>query len=166
MTRSLIFVTEGCRLAQSPTAQRVKELVKDPIENAGYILWDVRFVKEGASWYLRIFIDKDGGVGIDDCTDVSHLIDPIIDEADPINVQYCLEVCSPGLERELCEPWHFERFKGQEVTVKLIRPRDGKREFKGTLVSYDGNVTVGIDGQPMTFSKNEIVNVRLCDADF
>ena len=152
-------------MAQSPTAKRVAELIKGPVENAGYMLWDVRFVKEGASWYLRVFIDKDGGIGIDDCTDVSHLIDPIIDEADPINVQYYLEVCSPGLERELTEPWHFERFRGKCVTVKLIRPYNGRREFKGTLVSYDGGVTLQTKEGNVTFAKSELVNVRLCDAD-
>ena len=145
-------------MAQSPTAKRVAELIKGPVENAGYMLWDVRFVKEGASWYLRVFIDKDGGIGIDDCTDVSHLIDPI-------NVQYYLEVCSPGLERELTEPWHFERFRGQCVTVKLIRPYNGRREFKGTLVSYDGGVTLQTKEGNVTFAKSELVNVRLCDAD-
>lgn len=101
-------------------------------------------------------------MGIDDCTDVSRLIDPIIDEADPISVPYYLEVCSPGLERELCEPKHFMKFIGSEVTVKLIRPRDGKKEFKGVLTAYDGSVT--LDGS-INFQKNEISAVRLCDAD-
>ena len=85
-------------MAKNPTAVKVTGLIKEAIENLGLMLWDVKFVKEGTSWYLRVFIDKDGGVDINDCTDVSRLIDPIIDEADPINVSYYLEVCSPGLE--------------------------------------------------------------------
>ena len=75
-------------MAKNPTAVKVTGLIKEAIENLGLMLWDVKFVKEGTSWYLRVFIDKDGGVDINDCTDVSRLIDPIIDEADPINVSY------------------------------------------------------------------------------
>lgn len=153
-------------MAQTPTAAKVTALIKEPIQNAGYLLWDVRFVKEGASWYLRVYIDKDEGINITDCVDVTHLIDPIIDDADPINVSYCLEVCSPGLERELTEQWHFERYIGSKVTVKLIRPKDGQKEFTGTLKAFDGSVTLLIAETEMCFSKSEIVNVRLMDADF
>ncbi len=153
-------------LAQTPTAARVAELIKDAVAEQGLILWDVRFVKEGASWYLRVFIDKDGGVDINDCTDVSRIIDPIIDEADPINVSYYLEVCSPGVERDLTEPWHFERYIGQAVKVKLIRQKDGKREFFGTLKHYDGGVTVSCDGNDIYFSKQELVSVKLNDLNF
>ncbi len=150
-------------MAQSPTVQKVTALIKEPVEALGYTLWDVKFVKEGASWYLRIFIDKEEGIGIDDCTEVSHLIDPIIDEADPINVGYYLEVCSPGLERELSEGWHFEKYIGADVLIKLIRPKDGKRDFCGKLLAYDGGVNVQIDGSEVYFAKNELVNVRLDD---
>ena len=150
-------------MAQSPTVVKVTALIKEPIENLGYCLWDVKFVKEGASWYLRVFIDKEGGIGIDDCTTVSHLIDPIIDEADPINVGYYLEVCSPGLERELSEPMHFEKYIGANVLIKLIRPKDGKREFNGKLLSYDGGVKVLCNEEELYFAKNELVNVRLDD---
>ena len=155
----------GIILAKNPTAVKVAGLIKDLIEEQGLTLWDVKFVKEGASWYLRVLIDKDGGVDINDCTDVSRLIDPVIDEADPINVSYYLEVCSPGLERELTEPWHFEKYKGQPVKVKLIRPRDGKREFAGTLVSYDGGVTIKCDETEIAFEKQELVSVKLDDAE-
>ena len=85
-------------------ADRVFNLIKDTVETQNVRLWDVRFVKEGASYYLRVFIDNDAGINIDDCTNVSHAIDPIIDEADPIDKSYYLEVCSPGLERELTRP--------------------------------------------------------------
>lgn len=149
----------------NPTAAKVAGLVKEAVESQGVMLWDVKFLKEGASWYLRIFIDKDEGVDINDCTNVSRLIDPIIDEADPINVSYCLEVCSPGLERELSEPWHYEKYIGQPVKVKLIRPRDNQREFQGKLLSYDGSVTIECDGIKFNFLKNELVFVKLDDLD-
>ncbi len=150
-------------MALNPTAAKVTALIKQPVESLGYCLWDVKFVKEGASWYLRIFIDKDEGIGIDDCTDVSHLVDPIIDEADPINVSYYLEVCSPGLERELTEEWHFEKYIGADVLVKLIRPKDGNREFSGKLLAFDGGVKIQSNDTELYFAKNELVNVRLDD---
>ena len=153
-------------MAQSQTAAKVAALIKEPVESLGLELWDVRFVKEGASWYLRVFIDRNGGISIDDCTEVSRLIDPIIDDADPINVSYFLEVCSPGLERELTETEHFNKYIGADVKVRLIRPRDGKKEFSGKLISYNGGVTVLCGDEEMSFAKNEIVNVRLDDADF
>lgn len=153
-------------MAQNPTAAKVAALIKEPIESLGLRLWTVKFIKEGASWYLRVYIDSDEGIGIDQCVEVSHLIDPIIDEADPIAVGYCLEVCSPGLERELNEDWHYEKYIGADVKVKLIRPRDNKREFEGTLVKYDGGVTVLCDGEELSFTKSELVSVRLNDAEF
>ena len=153
-------------MAKNPTAVKVTGLIKEAIENLGLMLWDVKFVKEGTSWYLRVFIDKDGGVDINDCTDISRLIDPIIDEADPINVSYYLEVCSPGLERELTEDWHFEKYKGEKVLIKLIRPRDNKREFKGVLLSNGDGVTVQCDGEEITFDSKDLVYVKLDDADF
>ena len=153
-------------MAKNPTAVKVTGLIKEAIENLGLMLWDVKFVKEGTSWYLRVFIDKDGGVDINDCTDVSRLIDPIIDEADPINVSYYLEVCSPGLERELTEDWHFEKYKGEKVSIKLIRPRDNKREFKGVLLSNGDGVTVQCDGEEITFDSKDLVYVKLDDAGF
>ena len=151
-------------MAQNPTALKVQGLIKEAIEGIGLQLWDVRFVKEGASWYLRVYIDKENGVDINDCTDVSRLIDPIIDEADPINVSYYLEVCSPGLERELTEHWHYEKYIGADVKIKLIRPKDGQREFSGRLKSYDGGVTIECDGAEQSFAKSELVYVKLDDA--
>ena len=153
-------------MAKNLTAVKVAGLIKDSIEGMGLQLWDVKFQKEGTSWYLRVFIDKDGGVDINDCTDVSRLIDPILDEADPINVSYYLEVCSPGLERELTERWHFEKYKGEKVMLKLIRPRDNKREFKGVLLSNENGVIVEIDGEEITFDTKELVYVKLDDAEF
>lgn len=140
--------------------------IAEPIANGlGYELWDVRFEKEGANWYLRIFIDKEDGISINDCVDMSHAIDKPLDEADPIEQSYCLEVCSPGLERELKRDAHFEKSIGKKIMVKLIRPVDGQREFKGTLESYDnGNFELLVeDGTKLMINKKETSYVKLDD---
>lgn len=144
-------------------AERVFELIRETVENCGVVLWDVRFLKEGASWYLRVFIDKEDGITINDCTDVSHAIDPIIDEADPIDVSYYLEVCSPGLERELCKPWHFEKVKGEKIKIKLYKAIDGKKEFFGILKSADGGVIIETENGEKEFSFKDISKANLCD---
>jgi len=150
-------------MAQSSTAKRVAELVRAPIEELGVILWDVRYVKEGASWYLRIYIDSPEGISINNCSDVSHVVDPILDEHDIITQSYFLEVCSPGLERELINPEHFEQMIGRKVKIKLIRPVDGIRNFVGILKAYDGNVTIDSVNSERTFLKADIVSVCLND---
>lgn len=140
--------------------------IAEPIANSlGYELWDVRFEKEGANWYLRIFIDKEDGISINDCVDMSHAIDKPLDEADPIEQSYCLEVCSPGLERDLKRDAHFEKSIGKKIMVKLIRPVDGQREFKGTLESYDnGNFELLVeDGTKLMINKKETSYVKLDD---
>lgn len=123
-------------------AEKVYGLVKETVEAQGVSLWDVRLVKEGASYYLRIFIDKPQGVSIDDCANVSHAIDPIIDSADPIEQSYYLEVCSAGLNRELVRDEHFYSVIGKTVTVKLFKALDGKKEITGVLEAFDGTLTV------------------------
>ena len=142
-------------------ADKVYDLVKPTVESCGVSLWDVRFVKEGASHYLRIFIDKPEGVGINDCTDVSHAIDPIIDEADPIDCPYYLEVSSPGACRELTRPHHFEFGIDKTVTVRLFKAIDGKKEFVGVLKSYDGGITLDINGKIIKFEKGSFSKVSI-----
>ena len=116
------------------TAQRVEALVRPTVEGMGLRLWDVVFEKEGPDWYLRILIDRDGTMDTDTCAEVSHALDPILDEADPIDQSYYLEVGSPGLGRKLTRPEHYEALKGQKVRAKLIRPNaDGVRELSGIL---------------------------------
>ncbi len=145
-------------------AEKVFNLVKETVENEGVNLWDVRFVKEGASHYLRIFIDKPEGVNIDDCTNVSHAVDPIIDEADPIDCSYYLEVCSAGLGRELTRDEHFTSMLGKDVKLRLFKAVDGNKEFIGKLSSYEnGTVTVKIDGENKDFLKKEISKITLED---
>lgn len=143
------------------SAEKVYGLIKDAVEEQGVSLWDVRFIKEGASWYLRVFIDKPEGISIDDCTNVSHAIDPIIDAADPIDVSYYLEVCSPGIERELTRPSHFEKSVGSTVHLKLYKPKDGVREFTGKLISADGDIVIDVDGKEYAFALKEISKANI-----
>lgn len=146
------------------SAERVYELIKDAVEAEGVRLWDVRFLKEGASWYLRVFIDKPEGISIDDCTNVSHAIDPIIDEADPIDVSYYLEVCSPGIERELTRSRHYEESLGKQVRLKLYRAYDGKKEITGTLEDVtEENVTLVTEGNVLTVERKNISKANLSD---
>ena len=145
------------------TAEKVYDLIKETVEAEGVRLWDVRFLKEGVSWYLRVFIDKDEGVDINDCTNVSHAIDPIIDEADPIDVPYYLEVCSPGIERELSRPSHFEQMLGETVKLKLYKALDGRKEFIGVLKSAGEKIVIEAEGNQFEFGFKEISKANLCD---
>ena len=144
-------------------AERVYELIKETVEAQGVELWDVRFIKEGASWYLRVFIDKPDGINIDDCTNVSHAIDPVIDEADPIDKSYYLEVCSCGLERELVKPQHFIKVLGKKIKVKLYKALDGVKEFTGDLISCEDEITINVDGNKFVFALKDISKANLCD---
>ena len=151
------------------TVEAVTALVKPIVEGLGLKLWDVRLVKEGASMYLRVFIDKDEGVMIDDCEAVSRAIDAPLDELDPVDGEYTLEVCSPGIERELIRDEHFEQFIGADVMVKMIRPIEGiGREFCGKLKA-DSKPDITIEDHSgeneVTFSKKEAVYVKLDDFD-
>lgn len=149
------------------TVAAVRSIAEPIAERLGMRIWDIRFVKEGASWYLRIFIDKDGGVAIDDCVDFSHAIDGPLDEADPIEQSYYLEVCSPGVERELTRDSHFESQIGEKIKLRLIRPIEDKRDYNGILESYeDGMVTIRLeDGSGFSINKKEASYIKLDDFD-
>ncbi len=146
-------------------AAKVWDIAEPIAKELGLKLWDVRFLKEGAEWYLRVFIDKDGGVSIDDCVDMSHALDKPLDEHDPIDRSYCLEVSSPGIERELSIDEHFEASLGKSIKVKLIRPVDNQREFIGTLESFDGSdFVLRLDEEKaMVINKKETANIKLND---
>lgn len=144
-------------------AERVYTLIKETVEQQGVSLWDVRFLKEGASWYLRVFIDKPEGINIDDCTNVSHAIDPIIDEADPIDKAYYLEVCSPGLERELTRDFHFVWAVEKKVKFRLYKAIDGKKEFTGILKSAGEEIVLQTQEGEKSFNIKEISKTNLCD---
>ena len=140
----------------------VTEIAKPIVEEKGMELWDVEYVREGSEYFLRLYLDKEGGVDIDDCEAVSRAVDPILDEKDPIPGSYHFEVCSAGLERALKRPGDFERFLGSPVTVKLYRPRNGLKELPCVLKGYeDGRVTVEAGKETVTFEKSEVALVRL-----
>ena len=140
----------------------VAEFSKPIIEGLGCSLWDVEYVREGSERYLRIYLDKEGGIDIDDCEKVHRAIDPILDEKDPIAESYHFEVCSAGLERTLKRPEDFVRFMDSAVLVKLYRPRNGLKELPGTLRGYeDGRITIEAGKETITFEKSEVALVRL-----
>ena len=142
--------------------EAVAALALPAVEAAGCTLWDVEYVKEAGVWFLRLYIDKEGGVSIDDCEAVSRPVSDLLDEADPIEGSYTFEVSSAGADRALKKPEHFEKFRGEEVEVKLYRPREGRKEFVGVLKGYEsGDVTLDISGAETRFTKQEIALVRL-----
>lgn len=154
-------------MAKQNTVQRVEEIIKPFADELGLDIWDVRFTKEGADWYLRVFIDKDGGISIDDCVDLTHAITKPLDEADPISQSYMLEVSSPGVERELTRDEHFEKYVGSPVMLRAIRPIDGVRDFNGIMTAFeDKKITVKLEDETeITLDKKDTSYVKLDDFD-
>ena len=151
------------------TVETVRNLIEPIVAELNLELWDVRYVKEGAQWYLRVFIDKPEGIGIEDCEKVSRAIDAPLDELNPIEQSYCLEVCSPGIERELVREEHFMRFIDADVMVKMIRPIEGiGKEFAGVLKEYN-KVEILIEDHSgenqVTINKKDAVWIKLDDFD-
>lgn len=147
------------------TVSLVWDIAKPIADELGLILWDVRFQKEGANWYLRIFIDKEGGVDIEDCVNMSHAMDTPLDDGDFIEQSYNLQVSSAGIERDLIRDEHFIRYIGEKIMLKLPRAVDGQKEFHGILEKYeDGNLTVvyGND-KSITVNKKETSWIRADD---
>ncbi len=143
----------------------VMTLVKPYADSLGLELWDVKLVKEGDSLILRLIIDKEGGVTMDDCVNLSHAVDEPLDELDPIDESYSLQVSSPGIERKLERDWHFKKYIGSKVMFKLPKAVNGKKNFKGTLIDYDnGIITIdaGEDGV-MNLDKKLVSYVKLDD---
>lgn len=146
--------------------RRVVDIVRDIAEphckSSGLELVDVEFVKEGPFRYLRVIIDKEEGVSLDDCSLVSKFLNVKLDELDPIEENYFLEVTSPGIERELKKPEDFKRFAGKTVQLKLFTPVDGQKVFKGTLVGLeDQMVKIGIEDKTIDIPKEKISSVKL-----
>ncbi len=145
-------------------AELTAELAAPVAAEQGCTIWDVEYVKEAGTWYLRVLLDKEDGVDILDCEAISRKVSDLLDEADPIEGSYTLEVGSAGAERALRRPGDFVRFMGSPVTVRLYRNRDGRKEFAGTLTGYDegtGAVTVRIGDNETTFDKADTALVRL-----
>lgn len=147
-------------------AKTVEALVRPVVEGMGLRLWDVRFEKEGPDWFLRVLIDRDTPLDTDTCEAVSRAIDPLLDEADPIEQSYYLEVGSPGLGRRLTRPEHYAALRGQKCAAHLIRPDEqGRRDLEGVLegLDDDGSVTL-LDGETRhTFPVKSAGYVKLCD---
>lgn len=149
------------------TVEIVRDIAKPIADSLGLDLWDVRFIKEGTQWYLRIFIDKEEGISIEDCEAMSRAIDKPLDDVDPINQSYCLEVCSPGIERELVRDEHFERFIGADIKIRLIRANsEGKKELYGKLLNISGNIVqIESEGKSINIDKKDTASIRLDDFD-
>lgn len=139
------------------------EKIAAPIcEAQGVYIYEVEYKKEGGNYFLRLYIDKDGGVTIDDCENVSRAINPMLDETDFIKDAYIFEVSSPGIDRLLSRPWHYEKVIGEDVTVKLFAPIDSKKELTGVLVSCDeDSFVINADGKEITIEKTKAAQTRL-----
>ena len=146
----------------SKLIDKVAAAAEPVVQKNGCRLWDGDYVKEAGPWDLRVYIDRDGGVSIDQCEAVSRELDPILDEMDVIPGAYTFEVSSAGAERQLKRPSDFQQFMGSLVEVKLYRAKNGAKEFVGELTGYDdGRVSVSIGGNEITFEKSEVASVRL-----
>ena len=146
----------------SRITEMVAKLAEGIVEAEGCSLWDVEYVKEAGSYYLRIYIDKEGGVSINDCETISRALDPVLDEADPISDSYIFEVASAGAERELKRPSDFEKFLGSEVEARTYHPISGRKAFVGVLKAYqDGNVTLIVGKEEICLSRQDIALVKL-----
>ena len=128
------------------------------VEGAGCTLWDVEYIKEAGEWFLRVYIDREGGVDIDCCEAVSRPLSDALDETDPIQGSYTFEVSSAGLDRALKKPAHFAACMGRQVDVRFYRPVDGRKERTGALTGYEDGA-VFVDGT--RFEKNDVAQVRL-----
>jgi ribosome maturation factor RimP len=143
------------------TAQKVEQLLKKPVGELGFELCDVEFAKEYGEWVLTLFIDRPEGVTIEDCERVSRAVDPLLDEADPIEQAYVLSVSSLGLDRPLKKDADFQRNIGRRIEIKLFAPKDGKKELIGILTGFDEtNVTVELKSGEMTLERKAIALAR------
>ena len=149
----------------------VWQLAEPFAKDLGLTIWDVKFVKEGSDYFLRIFIDSENGITIDDCENMSRDIDRPLDELDPISQNYCLEVCSPGLNRELTRDEHLEKNLGEKIIVRLIRPmEDGTKQLNAVLISFSKEeLKVSLEGgaddnsQPLSIPRKNIAFIKLDD---
>lgn len=149
--------------AKKSVAEAVTEIALPIAKELGLELWDVKFLKEGSNFYLRVFIDKPEGITLEDCENMSRQLDEPLDILDPIDVSYCLEVCSPGIERELSSDVHFEKYIGNEVNVQLVRPDENKNKtICGKLHSFDKE-TVKIETEEQIFElpRKNIAKINL-----
>jgi len=148
--------------SRSRVAEVVRELITPVADELGYFLWDVEYVKEGADMILRVTIDTDEGITIDDCERMTRAIDPLLDEADPIEAAYLLEVSSPGIERDLTRPEHFEVCIGDEVELRLFAPIDGSKIWRGILkgLTEEGQIVIEVAGNDRAFETSAVSKTK------
>lgn len=142
--------------------ESIRPLAGEAAKELGFELYDVEYKKEGSQWYLRIFIDRENGIGVDDCEKYSRHISPLLDEQDPIEENYILEISSPGMFRKLNTPEHFSRYMGQEVEAKLYKSENGVKKICGKLAGYsEGDVVIDFGGEKVTLEKGKYMYVKL-----
>lgn len=148
--------------ASKGIAEKVRAIAEPVADELGIWVWDVEFVKEGARRVLRITVDSEDGIGIDDCEKMHRAIDPLLDEADLIEEQYYLEVSSPGIERELKNDIHIEACEGWDVEVKLYAPRDGSKLFRGVLLPLgeNGEVRISVGENVVSFERSAVAKIN------
>ncbi len=141
----------------------IEELVSPIVDTKGFEIVDIEYVKEAGEYYLRIFLDKEGGISLNDCESVSRELSEILDVKDPIKDNYFLEVSSPGLDRPLKKDKDFIRYQGRDVEIKLYKPINGSKQFEAELVGLneDKNIVVIIDDNEVEFNKKDVALVRL-----
>ncbi len=142
--------------------EKTEQLLVPIAEKVGVSIYDVEYVKEGGEWYLRAFIDKEGGVTIDECVDVSHALSDELDKDDFITDAYTLEVSSPGLGRALKKDRHFAASLGEEVELKTFKPIEGTKEFSGILEAFDADtVTIRLENETKVFNRKDLAIIKL-----
>lgn len=142
--------------------EHLRSMLEPPVALMGCELVEIEYFPHGKNQTLRVYIDKDGGVTVDDCERVSYQISGVLDVEDPIAGHYTLEVSSPGLDRPLSKPEHFERFSGHEVKLRLSAPREGRRNFKGLLKGFKNEqVELEVDGEDICLPLESIEKARL-----
>jgi ribosome maturation factor RimP len=152
---------KGERMAAKNIATTVEELLRPTVEGLGYVLWDVEFTKIAADYHLIVTIDREGGIWIEDCEKVHRAIDPILDEADPIDISYRLEVSSPGVERVLRRESHYVASVGERVEIRLFAALDGAKVLRGRLAGYE-NGTFEVekeDGTRLSLAKESVSKI-------
>ena len=159
----LFYAYERIEMSKSETyVKRTEEFLEKPSGELEFEVVDVEFVKEAGEYYLRAYCDMEGGIGIEDCAEISRRLSDWLDENDFIDEGYILEVSSPGLGRALKKDKDFLRELGKEVELKLYKPREGVKDFEGALKSFDGeNITIETEDKDEVFTKKEIANIRL-----
>ena len=147
----------------NPTAEKVAQIAEPLAQEANLQIWNVTFEKEGSLWYLRVFLDKlEGGISLDDCEQFSRKLSQLLDEKDLIEHSYLLEVSSPGVERELTKSWHFKKYTGQLVSVKISQPPQATLTQVGTLVSATkDNLTLKVDDKIQIIESKNIIKIKI-----